>query len=339
MRYLIVLFLFLACTNTNRKTANVIISDSGSLHQDTTLIDSLEAPGSYDKGDLSATALSRNIDTAAITEKFIQLFEKKHKKLLEEFISFALAAERSYWYEDFIDYMETLIEHTQKPDALLFFLAESFDCVVRTSPDEEWVRRDKWREILGDLSFRTQAVRYIHNPDGGDKGEFNDYSFQKDEKESSLFMDRSPDMSHSWTITYTARILPNEMVANIATNAEDRYGKYPAMLFIRFKNKKILYTTPQPNFDDFYKNPGSNPEKNSIPDIKSSDEEGDEIELTDPILDILFEEITEDNSLIKACLFQTNRDAYFPAVNFVPECYLVYQWNGKKYEVKEKICD
>lgn len=66
---------------------------------------------------------------------------------------------------------------------------------------------------------------------------------------------------------------------------------------------------------------------------KSEENQKDEA----PDMRVLFKSLASDDSRIGASLFQVNRDAYSPAEIFVAQCDLIYEWNGERYRMTDKI--
>lgn len=278
------------------------------------------------------------VDPDGLRTRFVALFDGDRRALLQELTEYALTPER-HGRDDFLRYMALVEALAADADARLFFLVEKIPDALDGQRREREERREA---ILNELSFRVWLLLEGATGDNVGDGSPSRYEFRRDETRSRLFLDRTPDPNNNtWTILYTAfRVAPGETAGAAVHDAGDRYGRYPGASFMRVKEGRILFTTPRPSFEEFFAAPERTPEYARdghflYPLGASAD---DEAGLAGPEMIVLFESLADDCARVRASLFQTNRDAYVPAAIYPPQCVLLYEWDGERYRLADRMC-
>ena len=275
-----------------------------------------------------------NADPEALADRFVALFEEPHRLFMRELAEDLLSREGGQG-EVLLRWMALVEVAAAKPDARLFFLVESLPDVLAIEPP---YRGGEWNAFLGEADFRARVL--LAGPE-------EDWHFTRGRGESTFWIDLSPDPVYSvWTVACTARALPNGETLGVAVyRGSDRYGEYPKVTLMRVRRGKIIFTDPAPMFQDFFVDPADAPEveqnglRTFYPAVSIPEEEQDaDMPLMHADVRVLFEELTSDDSHIGASLFQTNRDGHDLADQFDAPCRLIYEWDGERYRMTEKIC-
>lgn len=206
----------------------------------------------------------------------------------------------------------------QNPDARLFMLADPYNF-----SDESIARA-----ALANLPLTQEDYE-----DDESWEQLRSYQFNQQGILSIVKIDLSPDLSHSWVLTYMAIPQPDSSLFGILqSNTSDRYANYDIMELAHYVNGKIKLSTPQLQEKDFFKN-----KEVFYPPLAVASKNDEEFASCEMYIHFDID-IEAKPFQLTASLKQANPNHYRPAFLCTAECEIPFIWNGEEFVAEEIHC-